>query len=83
MNYTSEHNLYPISPKQVYLHTDTVATRQYVSFNQISAVLNLPVEDISYLNPQYKLKIIPYSGEQAMLCLPVAKVGAFIKENET
>jgi membrane-bound lytic murein transglycosylase D len=83
MNYTSEHNLYPISPKQVYLHTDTVATRQYVSFNQISAVLNLPIEDISYLNPQYKLKIIPYSGEQAMLCLPVAKVGAFINNENS
>lgn len=83
MNYTAEHNLYPIAPKQIYFHTDTVATRQYVSFSQISAVLNLPVEDISYLNPQYKLKIIPYTGEQAMLCLPVTKVGAFINNENT
>lgn len=83
MNYTAEHNLYPIAPKQIYFHTDTVATRQFLSFQQISAVLDLPVEDISYLNPQYKLKIIPYSGEQAMLCLPVSKVGAFINNENS
>ncbi len=83
MNYTAEHNLYPISPKQIYFHIDTVATRQSVNFDQISAVLDLPIEDICYLNPQYKLRIIPYTGEQAILCLPANKVGAFINNENS
>ena len=83
MNYTAEHNLYPISPKQIYFHTDTVATRQQVNFTQISKVLDVPMDDIEYLNPQYKLKVIPYFGEQAMLCLPAGKVGAFINNENS
>ena len=78
MNYTSEHNLYPIAPKAIYFQTDTVAIKQSISFKQVSAVLNLPTEDIAYLNPQYKLQIIPFTGEQGFICLPSSKVGSFI-----
>jgi membrane-bound lytic murein transglycosylase D len=78
MNYTAEHNLYPIAPKTIYFHTDTVLTSQFVTFNQISTVLDMPIEDISYLNPQYKLKIIPNQTDKMTLCLPASKVGAFI-----
>ncbi len=83
MNHTADHNLYPIAPKQIYLHTDTVTTRQYVNFTQIAAVLDMPVEDISYLNPQYKLKIIPATDKKTMLCLPVSKIGSFINNENT
>jgi membrane-bound lytic murein transglycosylase D len=78
MNYTAEHNLYPIAPKTIYFHTDTVLTQQFVTFNQISSVLDMPIEDISYLNPQYKLKIIPSQTDKMTLCLPASKIGAFI-----
>jgi membrane-bound lytic murein transglycosylase D len=83
MNHTADHNLYPISPKQIYFLTDTVATREFVNFNQISAVLDLSVEDIAYLNPQYKLKIIPSTDRKTMLCLPASKIGSFINNEQT
>jgi membrane-bound lytic murein transglycosylase D len=83
MNYTVEHNLYPVSPKPYYFQTDTVHVKQEVSFAQISAVLNLPIEDVQYLNPTYKKGIIPFTGDDAVLCLPVAKVGSFLNNENT
>ena len=79
MNYASEHNIYPISPKFLSYETDTVKVTQEVSFAQISAVLNIPVEDIEYLNPVYTKGIIPYfDGSDYTLCLPANKTGDFI-----
>ncbi len=84
MNYTAEHNLYPLAPKKEYFITDTVKVRQNVSFAQISNVLCIPVEDLSYLNPAYKQQLIPFDGDKRpWICLPANKVSAFInKESE-
>lgn len=84
MNYTSEHNLYPVAPKKEFFMTDTVKTKQHVSFAQVSSVLGIPIEDLCYLNPAYKSMIIPFEGNRSHhLCLPANKVGAFLsKENE-
>ncbi len=83
MNYTVEHNLYPVSPKQCYFHTDTVRTKQEVSFAQIAAVIDMLVEDIKYLNPMYKKGIIPFTGEANYLSLPTNKVGSFLNNEKT
>jgi len=79
MNYTKEHQIYPTPLKTAYVLSDTIKVKQQVSFNQIAAVLNLPVEDIQYLNPTYKLDVIPYTGTEAYtLRLPNDKIGDFI-----
>ncbi len=79
MNYASEHNIYPIAPEFLNHETDTVIVTQQVSFSQISAVLNIPVEDIEYLNPVYTKGLIPYfDGSDYTLCLPANKTGDFI-----
>lgn len=83
MNYASEHNIYPIAPKYLHYETDTVKVKQQVSFAQISAVLNIPVEDIEFLNPVYKKGIIPYiSGRAYTLYLPANKIGDFINNEQ-
>ncbi|PCH66139.1 MAG: lytic transglycosylase [Bacteroidetes bacterium] len=83
MNYASDHNIYPIAPKYLNYETDTVIVKQRVSFSQISTVLNIPVEDIEFLNPVYKSGIIPYNSRKAYaLSLPTNKIGDFINNEQ-
>jgi membrane-bound lytic murein transglycosylase D len=62
---------------------DTVAVRQEVTFSQISAVLDISQDELEFLNPMYKLGVIPVSfNEPYKLVLPVAKVGNFVTNEE-
>ncbi|MDE6812449.1 MAG: lytic transglycosylase domain-containing protein [Duncaniella sp.] len=51
MNYFNKHGISPTIIKR-HLTTDTVVVDKYVHFNQIAAVLNIPVEESRMLNPQ-------------------------------
>lgn len=82
MNYSSEHNLYPIQPKIISHEIDTVQVERQLSFEQLSSTLGIPVEDVEYLNPCYKKGIIPYSGKSQALCLPKEKVGLFLNNEQ-
>ena len=79
MSYTSEHNLHSAIPKKTFLGVDTVIVKKQISFEQISAVLDIPADELMYLNPTYKKRIIPVMpGEISILTLPANKMGAFI-----
>jgi membrane-bound lytic murein transglycosylase D len=79
MSYTSEHNMYSAIPKKTFLTVDTVNVKHQISFSQISSVLDIPVEDLRYMNPSYKKNVIPVlPEEQSYLTLPAGKAGAFI-----
>jgi membrane-bound lytic murein transglycosylase D len=80
MNYPTEHNIYASSPRKTYFEVDTAVLKEPMSFEQISAALDVPVEDIIYFNPQYRKGMIPAGGNS--LTLPKAKIGTFIS-NET
>jgi len=84
MEYATEHNIYPTAPRYMDYEKDTVVVRNRVKFEHIAAVLNISVEEIKYLNPQYKLGIIPgIAGETYSLTLPTLMVGAFISNEQT
>lgn len=78
MNFTKEHNIYPIAAKQVYFYADTVHVSQAISFEAVSKAIDVPVEDLQFLNPAYKLKRVPGYGNYRHLYLPANKTGAFI-----
>ncbi|HEY4798848.1 MAG TPA: LysM peptidoglycan-binding domain-containing protein, partial [Bacteroidia bacterium] len=79
MTHLEEHNLYPEVPKLTFADIDTVNIKEELSFQQISKVLNIPVEEIQYLNPCYKRCTVPHSEENCYsLCLPTDKIGIFI-----
>jgi membrane-bound lytic murein transglycosylase D len=80
MNYPTEHNIYASSPRKTYFEVDTAVLKEPMTFEQISAALDVPVEDIIYFNPQYRKGMIPAGGNN--LTLPKAKIGTFIS-NET
>jgi membrane-bound lytic murein transglycosylase D len=83
MNYTSEHNLYSAIPKKTFLQVDTVAIKKQISFEQLSAVLDIPSDEIEYLNPVYRKRIIPVTPDGiSILTLPSNKMGAFVANEE-
>jgi LysM repeat protein len=47
-----------------------------MTFGQISAALDISVEEIAYFNPQYRKSEIPAGGNS--LTLPKAKIGTFL-----
>ncbi len=82
MNHTSEYNIYPKKPLTTFFEIDTVAVNQRVDFASLSKMINMPEEDIAFLNGTYKLKEIPENGQKHYLVLPVGKVGVFMANEQ-
>jgi membrane-bound lytic murein transglycosylase D len=80
MNYPTEHNIYASTPRKTYFEVDTAVIKESMTFGQISAALDISVEEIAYFNPQYRKSEIPAGGN--CLTLPKAKIGTFLS-NET
>ena len=81
MTFAAEHNLYPsVNLKRTVADVDTVKIRQQTSFGQIAAVLKVSMEELQFLNPMYKLSVIPQSnnGEPFTLVLPAQAAGNFV-----
>jgi membrane-bound lytic murein transglycosylase D len=85
MNYHAEHNLYAMAPRKAFAEVDTVSVKQQVTFKQLEAVLGVSYDELEFLNPTYKLGVIPVSltGNPYSLTLPVAKVGTFVSNEES
>lgn len=78
MTYYPEHNISPVLPTKP-LVTDTVSVGKRVHFDQISAVLNIPKEELRVLNPQFRADLIPGSSAKSYaLTLPSQQVHAYI-----
>ncbi len=79
MNYPSEHNLYPIAPKLLFAETDTVIVNDVLSFDQISELLNIPMEDLVFLNPTFKTGIIPATKDKNyVLTIPERYIATWV-----
>lgn len=76
--YAKEHDIQADTAPIVLHETDTVAIKKHITFEQISKLLDVSEEQLSFLNPTYKIKEIPYiSGKQYFLRLPIDKIGVF------
>ena len=82
MSYSQEHNLYPTDPGIMVDGVDSVTVHQPLHFDQLHEMLNIPMDDIKFFNPQYKASIIPASAKTPMsLRLPQQYINSFI-DNE-
>jgi membrane-bound lytic murein transglycosylase D len=82
MNYYKDHNISPVLATKP-LVTDTIAVTSRIHFNQISSVLNIPVEELRILNPQFRADIIPGSADSPYyLILPSQQVHAYIMSED-
>lgn len=78
MNYYPYHNISPVLATKP-LVTDTVMINKRVHFNQISKVLDIPIDEIRVLNPQFRADIIPgHPDHQYTLVLPSQQIHAYI-----
>ncbi|AWM13615.1 transglycosylase SLT domain-containing protein [Flavobacterium sp. NRK F10] len=81
--YHKEHAIKPNKAPVTYFETDTIAVKREMTFQQVSDILDIPVEQIEFLNPIYKIQVIPFSTEKAhFLRLPKNKIGLFVSNEE-
>lgn len=81
--YAEEHGFQPQRPATTYFETDTIHTKKLLTFDQISEVTGVEKELLQFLNPSYKLDIIPYiEDEKYSLRLPRNRSGFFVNNEE-
>lgn len=78
LNYSKEHNLYAEPPPYMFDNLDTVKVRYNLHYSHLSEVTQLPLETIRYLNPVYKLDVIPESDTPLTLVLPKDKIATYL-----
>lgn len=81
MNYFDRYGVRPTIVKKQ-LVTDTVQVAQRVHFNQIAEVLNIPIEEIRMLNPQFRKDIIPGNNHPYALVLPSQQCLSYIMSQD-
>jgi membrane-bound lytic murein transglycosylase D len=82
MNYYCEHNICPMQTS-LSMATDTIMVHQMLHLQQVADILNLDIELIRMLNPQYKREIVPGNITPSVLKLPVASTYVFIDKEDT
>jgi len=83
MNYSNEHNLYPIMPRIVYHETDTVAVHSPLTVSLLAEKLKMPVEDLKFLNPTFRKGFIPATANNPYyIRLPLKSVADFINNEQ-
>jgi membrane-bound lytic murein transglycosylase D len=77
MTYAADHNICK-AKVQMPVITDTIMVHERIHLEQIANVLNLPIEQVRLLNPQYRKDIIPGNIHPYSLCLPLNYANNFI-----
>jgi len=81
--YAEEHGFKKERPNYQYVETDTIHVKHTITLDQVSEILDLPIEELQFLNPSYKLDIIPFiKDENYTLRLPRTAIGKFVSNEE-
>lgn len=82
LTYHGEHNISPALARRPVV-TDSVHVTRRVHFQQISDVMDIPMEEIRALNPQYRLDVIPGDIKPYPLVLPSLQTMAYIANEDS
>lgn len=83
MNYASEHKVYMTKPTLSDGPTDTLRVHYQINLDYVSTTLDIPLAELEFLNPAYKINIIPnIQGRNYYLRLPQDKIGVFVANEE-
>lgn len=81
--YAEEHGFQPQKAEFNYIETDTLHVKQMITLDQVSELTGVKIEELQFLNPSYKLDIIPFiEGKNYTLRLPRAHIGGFVNNEE-
>lgn len=82
--YAKEHGFERKNERIPYVATDTVRVKRQITLDQVAQMTNLDKQEIEFLNPSYKLGIIPVvKGKDYYLRLPITALGTFVSNEET
>jgi membrane-bound lytic murein transglycosylase D len=82
--YAEAHGFTPERPPFNFIDTDTVRVKQMITLDQVAEVTGAKIEALQFLNPSYKLDIIPYiEDEDYVLRLPREYVGTFVQTEDS
>lgn len=71
MHYAAEHDLHAMTPGIFFYDIDTVTVHNVLSFDQLHEMLGIPLDELKFLNPEFKMGIIPaYDGKSFTLRIP-------------
>ena len=82
MTYYPEHGISPALARRP-LITDSIHVTERVHFQQIADVLNIPVEEIKVLNPQYRKDYIPGDIKPYALVLPSKQIFSYLASRDS
>lgn len=84
LNYYKEYpQLRPESPIAMPAHVDTFQIKKNLHFEQIADNINIPIETLRALNPQYIQDIIPGNEKEYILQLPYNYTVPFVEKEQT
>ena len=82
MTYYCDHNICPMTTR-LPAQTDTVVVNRNVHLEQVAAVLNLDIDMLRSLNPEYRRDVVPGLTKPSAIRLPLADTGRFIDNQDT
>ncbi|NTU69088.1 MAG: transglycosylase SLT domain-containing protein [Chlorobiaceae bacterium] len=83
MNYYREHNIRPLEPGYLYTETERVPINNALTFDQLQETIGVPMDDLKFLNPQYKVGLIPSPVSRPnMVRLPKKYVQPFYQKEQ-
>ncbi|GAB4153805.1 MAG: LysM peptidoglycan-binding domain-containing protein [Winogradskyella sp.] len=81
--FAEEHGFKPERPPFQLIQTDTVHVKQMITLDQVAETTGVNIEELEFLNPSYKLEIIPkIEGKTYTLRLPREAIGVFTTNEE-
>lgn len=81
--YAEEHGFQPQQPKSTYYGTDTIKVKKLITLDQVAEVTQTDKELLEFLNPSYKLGIVPFEDNKSYyIRLPYAKSGLFVSNED-
>ena len=81
--YAPQHGFNVSKHQMPIIKTDTIQIKRMISLKQVSAVIDIDLETLEFLNPSYKLGLIPYiKNKNYALRLPLEMVGTFVSNED-
>jgi len=77
-NYHRQHGIEPTEPP-IPLAVDTIRVNRVTHFEQIASTIDVPMETLRLLNPQYRLDIVPASTKPYTLVLPQRNIAQYLE----
>ncbi len=83
MTHAKEYQIYPEKALCSFAQVDSVKVHDVLAFDQLQEVLGISVEELKFLNPAYKLNIIPATGgKEYILRLPVSYMDDYLNNEQ-